>query len=163
VTGVRDEAFYDALPKIRYGATALIRNQRGELLLVRDRGAVKFSLPGGHAAADESPVECCQRKIEQELGLSIPVGPLHVVHLMRAYPPKPPGFQFAFDCGTVTDDVAEASIRLPDELEGWCFATLQESLQHLSPMLGRRVVKAFEVWRAQDGGRPATVGEIWDR
>jgi 8-oxo-dGTP diphosphatase len=163
MTGIRDEAFYDALPKLRYGATALIRNQLDELLLVRDRGAVGWSLPGGHAAGVETPVECCERKIEEELGLELHVGCLLVVHLMPALPPKPPGFQFAFDCGRISNAQAEERIRLPYKLEGWVFATQQESLQLLSPLLGRRVTKAYEIWRAHDEGRAAPVGELWER
>jgi ADP-ribose pyrophosphatase YjhB (NUDIX family) len=54
---------------MRYRATAVvIRN--GKLLLVRDKGHAKFSLPGGGIEKDEPTIGAVARELREELGLN---------------------------------------------------------------------------------------------
>ncbi|MCD6193134.1 MAG: NUDIX hydrolase [Candidatus Aminicenantes bacterium] len=53
-------------------AAALVRNERGEILLVK-RGVEpakgEWALPSGFMEIDETPEECCLRELEEETGL----------------------------------------------------------------------------------------------
>jgi 8-oxo-dGTP diphosphatase len=49
-------------------AAALVRNARGEVLLVRKRGTDKFMLPGGKFEPGETPVQALARELHEELG-----------------------------------------------------------------------------------------------
>jgi 8-oxo-dGTP pyrophosphatase MutT (NUDIX family) len=52
------------------GARAVIL-LKGEVLLVRNIGVEKWSLPGGIMGRFESPMRCLRRELREELGLSI--------------------------------------------------------------------------------------------
>jgi 8-oxo-dGTP diphosphatase len=51
--------------------TALIRNERGHLLLVRKRGTTSFMQPGGKREPGESDLASLAREIHEELGCSL--------------------------------------------------------------------------------------------
>ena len=55
---------------IRFAA-ALIRNEAGEVLLVRKRGTSFFMQPGGKIEPDETPRAALVRELREELRLSI--------------------------------------------------------------------------------------------
>ena len=54
--------------KKRNRATALVLNE-GRLLLVRERGAKRWSLPGGGMKKGEDPVAAAIRELDEETGL----------------------------------------------------------------------------------------------
>ena len=58
----------DALYGLRDRATAVVHRD-GLLLLVRDRGFHRFSLPGGGVRQGESPEAAAVRELEEETGL----------------------------------------------------------------------------------------------
>jgi 8-oxo-dGTP pyrophosphatase MutT (NUDIX family) len=67
---------FDTLYGLRDRATAVVRRD-GLLLLVRDRGFRRFSLPGGGLRRGESPEAAVVRELEEETGLqSTSVTPL---------------------------------------------------------------------------------------
>lgn len=51
--------------------TALIRDERGHVLLVRKRGAAAFMQPGGKREPGESDLESLAREVEEELGCQV--------------------------------------------------------------------------------------------
>lgn len=59
---------FDTLDGLRDRATAVVRRD-GLLLLVRDRGFRRFSLPGGGLRRGESPEAAVVRELEEETGL----------------------------------------------------------------------------------------------
>jgi len=59
---------FDTLYGLRDRATAVVRRD-GLLLLVRDRGFRRFSLPGGGVRRGESPEAAAIRELEEETGL----------------------------------------------------------------------------------------------
>lgn len=63
VRGVYPDTFY------RVAVKALIKNAKGELLLVKERSD-KWDLPGGGLSHDESPQEGIQRELHEEIGVS---------------------------------------------------------------------------------------------
>jgi ADP-ribose pyrophosphatase YjhB (NUDIX family) len=58
------------MPEIRPRGTAIII-RHGNVLLVRDKGKHKFSLPGGGIDANEPAVSAAAREVYEELGLHI--------------------------------------------------------------------------------------------
>ena len=49
-------------------AAAVVRNARGELLLVRKRGTYRFMLPGGKIEPGETVLQALAREVREELG-----------------------------------------------------------------------------------------------
>jgi 8-oxo-dGTP diphosphatase len=71
------------VPEILTIAALCIRNDDGELLLVRKRGTTKFMQPGGKLEPGESAEHAAVRELEEELGIRvtadelIPMGTWH--------------------------------------------------------------------------------------
>ena len=65
------KAFIATLPTRRLAAGALIRNERGEMLLVKPNYKDGWILPGGTVEAGEAPKPGCEREIVEELGLDL--------------------------------------------------------------------------------------------
>lgn len=62
---------------IRVGAKALIADDRGHVLLIKERrsdGSTFWTLPGGGVQSDESFEECLHRELEEELRSRTTVG-----------------------------------------------------------------------------------------
>ena len=68
------KAFIATLPTRRLAAGALIRNERGEMLLVKPNYKDGWILPGGTVEAGEAPKPGCEREIVEELGLDVKLG-----------------------------------------------------------------------------------------
>ena len=57
--------------KKRNRATALVVNDEGKLLLVKEKGAVVWSLPGGGMKKREEPLAAARRELDEETGLAV--------------------------------------------------------------------------------------------
>lgn len=68
------KAFIATLPTRRLAAGALIRNERGEMLLVKPNYKDGWILPGGTVESGEAPKPGCEREIVEELGLDLKLG-----------------------------------------------------------------------------------------
>ncbi len=54
--------------QLAFGATGLVTDEAGRVLLVRGRLAAGWSLPGGGVAAGEPPAEAVLRELAEEVG-----------------------------------------------------------------------------------------------
>jgi 8-oxo-dGTP pyrophosphatase MutT (NUDIX family) len=89
------------------------------------------------------------RELNEELGMSVRPGRLLVVDWVPPQAGRTEGVMFVFD-GGVLDATRTGEIHLPiEELRSWAWCTVDEAVQRLSEVLGRRATAAL---RAKAGG-----------
>ncbi len=132
------------LPKKRMGAGALFFNEKDQLLLVEPSYKPTWEIPGGVVEAHESPQDCCQREIEEELGLKIKVGRLLCVDYNPTTETRLESLMFIFDGGVLTDELIAQINLQPDELLSYRFFDQNSLPDNLSPTLGERILSAWE-------------------
>lgn len=141
-------------PRKRVGADVLLRNDRGEILLVKPSYKPGWDLPGGVAEANEPPHLAAERELREELGLDIRVGPLLVVDWAAPHGPWDDALMFIFDGGRL-DNQQIATLRPTDaELTGIAFRAPPEAIDALRHHIGRRLRHAIQ---ASSDGRPRYV------
>lgn len=132
---------------------ALLRDDRGRILIVNPTYKPGWEVPGGIAEEDEPPSVACRREVLEELGLDREVGRLLSVEWRPPRVPFGDGLHFIFDGGVVTPDEIEA-IRLPeDELSEWGLFSPSEAQERLPERLWGRVSAALSV--VDSGAAPA--------
>lgn len=72
-------------------AAALVRDERGHVLLVRKRGTESFMQPGGKREPGESDLASLAREIEEELGCAIVQGTARSIGIFEAPAANEPG------------------------------------------------------------------------
>jgi ADP-ribose pyrophosphatase YjhB (NUDIX family) len=63
------QAFVPFVPTHTVGAGAIVINQAGELLVIRERGTTGFKLPGGHVDPGERIQDAVEREVLEETGI----------------------------------------------------------------------------------------------
>jgi 8-oxo-dGTP pyrophosphatase MutT (NUDIX family) len=135
-----DLAYIAGLTRVRAAAGALIRDERGRVLVVRPTYKDRWELPGGSLEPGESPLTACKRELMEEIGFVPPLGGLLCVDWVSPRPPWDGGLMFLFDGGVFGAEQI-AGIRLPpDELEGFEFVPPGALGSVLIPRLARRVL-----------------------
>lgn len=136
--------FLRSLPRKRMAAGALIRDERGRILLVKPVYKGGWSLPGGVVEADESPKTACIREIREELGLDQPIGRMLVADYNTPRGEKTESLMFIYDGGVVGEETL-AAIRLQaEELEGFGLFSRAELPEVMSRSLRRRILAAWD-------------------
>ncbi|WP_416972506.1 NUDIX domain-containing protein [Streptomyces sp. 4F14] len=139
-------------PRRRVGALGMIRNEEGEVLLVRKNyGDYKWNLPGGSAEGDEAPYEALQREIHEETGLNVRSTNLLLTDYVRRNDEtgSAEGINFVWDCGTVPNGI---QIVLPQPQEGeepeltdFKFVKVSKLEAYTTQLTARRIHAAFAV------------------
>jgi 8-oxo-dGTP diphosphatase len=71
--------------------TALVRDQRGHVLLVRKRGTESFMQPGGKREPGESHLDALARELREELGCGVVPGSTKKLGVFEAPAANEPG------------------------------------------------------------------------
>lgn len=130
-------------------AGALIRDQRGRILIVEPTYKDHWEIPGGVIEVGETPSQGCARELTEELGLVREPGRLLVVD-WAPHPEQGDRVLFVFDGGSLTDGEI-AAIRLQaEELRSYVFLPPEQAFDQLIPRLERRMRAAV---RAQETGQ----------
>jgi ADP-ribose pyrophosphatase YjhB (NUDIX family) len=135
-TFVAPEIYYAGLAAAFVTAGALITDPAGGVLLVKPNYRDHWLLPGGTADDNESPEATCAREVKEEIGLTLPVGPLLLVDWRPARAERPrPTVSFVFDGGTLE---SPERIRLQeDELDDHAFFEPDQAAARLGPLAVR--------------------------
>jgi 8-oxo-dGTP diphosphatase len=127
----------------RVRADALIRDEAGRVLLVDPGYEPGWAIPGGVAEANESPAECVQRELREELGLDIEPAGLLCVDWVPPHGPWDDLLAFVFDGGLLPHDRAGDIRLLHGELLGFEFCDEAEVARRLRPCAWRRIQGAL--------------------
>ena len=141
-TPAEEAAWYAQLPTMFGAAGALFTDDAGRVLLVKPNYRDHWSLPGGVLEHGEPPHRGCAREVEEEVGLTITVGPLLVLDWAPPDHERPrPAVFFVFDGGEVSPDVC---IRLQEEeLDDYRFTSPVEFGAYVPPFLAVRYMAAL--------------------
>ncbi|PGH41883.1 NUDIX hydrolase [Micromonospora sp. WMMA1996] len=136
-------------PRKRVGVDVLLRNERGEVLLVDPRYKPDWDLPGGMAEANEPPHVTAARELREELGLALRIGPMLVVDWVAPHGPWDDSLMFVFDGGVLPSP--ELPRPADDELNEARFVPFEDARRLLRPYVWQRLRHAAD---ALSDGRP---------
>src|SRR5699024_6407182 len=118
-------------------------DEADRVLLVRPGYKRRWDVPGGYVEPGESPLGGCSREVQEELGLTLTLGPLLVVDWAPAEA-EGDKILFIFDGGTLTADQLSAIRLQPSELVEYAFHDLTQADELLIPRLARRLAQALD-------------------
>lgn len=148
--------WYTTLATMYGTAAALITSPSGEILLVKPNYRELWSLPGGFLEDGEPPHAGCAREVREELGISVPVGPLLAVAWIAPEGPRPrPLVAFLFDGGVLADPAP--IVLQEEELDAFRFVPPSALGDYLPPHMAVRVTAAL---RARGSGGAVYVPSV---
>ncbi|MGW7793513.1 NUDIX domain-containing protein [Streptomyces tricolor] len=127
----------------RMAAGALFFDAAGRVLMVEPCYKDYWEIPGGYVETGESPLHAAIREVQEELGITPPIGRLLAVDWA---PNDAEGDKvlYLFDGGRLSQDQL-ASIKLqPDELKSFAFVSADQLAERTIPRLARRIRAAVE-------------------
>jgi ADP-ribose pyrophosphatase YjhB (NUDIX family) len=139
-----NKAYTESLPKKRMGAGCLFFDEQGNVLLVKPTYKSGWEIPGGSVEHNESPKQCCQREIQEELGLVRGIGKLLVVDYNSEADEKTESLMFIFDGGALTSSDVESIQLRQDELSEFRFFKMETLPKEMSIALRNRVLMALQ-------------------
>ena len=134
------------------GAGALVRNAVGHILLVNPTYKTPWEIPGGIVEEGESPRQCCERELQEELGVDVPLGRLLVVDWLPDLGGRGDRVLFVFDGGVVDGSFLDRVVLPADELSDCAFVDVDSAGDYLGPGMVRRVREALGHALAQTTG-----------
>ncbi|WP_037614113.1 NUDIX domain-containing protein [Streptomyces albus] len=143
-------------------AGALFFDAQDRVLLVQPSYKPMWEIPGGYVEKGESPLAACRRDVEEELGITPPIGSLLVIDWAPS-PAEGDKVLYVFDGDKLSPDAAASIKPAPDELLAAEFHRVEDIDQLLIPRLTRRVKRAV-IARAEghpvyiEHGEPPAVG-----
>ncbi len=126
------------------GAGCLLFNKRDQLLLVKPNYKPGWEIPGGVVEQNESPKQCCQRELLEEIGLNRDIGRLLVIDYNSAANPKTESLMFIFDGGTLSESEIAAIQLQEDELSTFAFFAQNTLPDAMTKTLKSRVMAALQ-------------------
>lgn len=142
-TQLPPEEFYASLPTKRMAAGALFVNQQGHILLVHPTYKPRWEIPGGITEEDESPLQCAQCEVSEEIGLDQSIGRLLVVDYQSRVGSKTESLMFVFDGGVLTEEDIQKIHLQEAELDEFDFFPADALPEAMSDTLRRRVQRAY--------------------
>lgn len=138
------KSYTESLPKKRMGAGCLFFDEQNRVMLVKPVYKPDWEIPGGVVEMNESPKQCCQREVREELGLEREIGSLLVVDYNSPTEDRAESLMFIFDGGVLTRPEI-ASIHLcRRELSEFRFFTPDILPSEMMSILRNRVMMAWQ-------------------
>ncbi len=122
----------------RMAAGALVFDEADRVLLVEPTYKNYLDIPGGYVERGESPLQACVREVQEELGITPPIGRLLVVDWAPS-PGEGDKMLYLFDGGVLRSADCERIELQADELRGYTFHEPERLPELTIPRLARRV------------------------
>ncbi|WP_406283532.1 NUDIX hydrolase [Embleya sp. NBC_00896] len=135
-----------SLPGVLVGASVLLRDRHGGLVVVEPNYKPGLDIPGGMAEPGESPHEAAAREVREEIGLDLTVGRLLAVCTTTAETLGRVVLDFVFDGPTLTDEQVAALAPTDAELDAVFVLTPDQALPRFAPRTRRRISIALEAY-----------------
>jgi len=125
--------YYKSLPKKRMASGMIIRNPKGEMLVLKTTYKDHWEIPGGVVEENESPQQTAEREAHEEIGLQIQAPFCLVIHYRSAQGTQDENIMFIFDGGVI--DNCEALQLDEKEISGARFVPFGAA----APLVGERL------------------------
>ena len=135
----------------RMGAGCLFFDVDNRVLLVKPTYKPGWEIPGGIVEVNESPKQCCQREVLEELGLNRHIGQLLVVDYSHEALPKTESLMFIFDGGLLIKSEITTIKLQDDELSEFAFFRPDDLPHTMTNTLRERVLVAWQQRHKQSG------------
>ena len=137
-------SYMESLPKKRMGAGCLFLDEQNRVLLVKPTYKPGWEIPGGVVELDESPKQCCQREVREELGIERKIGDLLVVDYNSPMEDRTESLMFIFNGGTLSlSEIASFQLN-ENELKEFRFFTADTLPKEMVNILRNRVMMAWQ-------------------
>jgi 8-oxo-dGTP pyrophosphatase MutT (NUDIX family) len=134
------------LPGVIVGASVLLHDRHGNLVVVEPNYKPGLDLPGGMAESGEAPHEAARREVREEIGLDVVVGRLLAVCTTTAETFGRVVLDFVFDGPVLTDDQVAVLAPTDAELDAAFVLTPDAALPRFAPRTRRRISVALEAY-----------------
>ena len=133
-------------PRKRVGADAILRDDRGRVLLVDPDYKPDWDLPGGMIEANEPPLDGLLRELKEELSLQLTPSHLTLacVDWVSPHGPWDDSLMFIFDGGLLDPDQIARLQPDHNELRRCAFLAPEEARQRLRPYVWLRLQAALK-------------------
>jgi 8-oxo-dGTP pyrophosphatase MutT (NUDIX family) len=134
----------DRLPTKRAIAQGLLRNERGEVLLCELTYKKDWDLPGGVLDPRESPRECVEREIAEELDIDVRAMSLLAVNWLPPYRGWDDAILFLFDLGSVESAKTKRMSLLKREIREVHWVAVEDLDEHVAPYTAAMVREVLD-------------------
>ena len=139
------------LPRKRAISQMLVRSTDDRVLLCQLTYKQDWDLPGGVVEVGESPQVAVSREVEEELGLTLPAGPLVLTDWLPPWSGWDDALCLVFDGGVHETTLVDAVVRQTREIRSVEFCTPAQVEERCADFTARRVAAAL----GNLGGGPA--------
>lgn len=121
-------------------AGVLFYDHRGRVMMVVPTYKDHPDLPGGYVEHGETPLGGVVREVQEELGITPPIGRLLVIDSLPG--PERDNQRFVFDGGVLGDQWSDRIVLEEAELAGYEFHDVASIESVTIPRLARRIIQA---------------------
>jgi len=137
--------YYKQLPKVPTSGGAILKNSKGEFLIIKNTYKDGCSIPGGMCEENETPSHAVIREVKEELGINIENPKLFAVDFDINKPF--PRIMFLFDCGTIDDDTVNKITLNDGEISEYRFEEFESAVESMRQGLKIRMSNSIDALR----------------
>jgi 8-oxo-dGTP pyrophosphatase MutT (NUDIX family) len=131
------------LPRKRAISQMLLRDGDGRVLLCQLTYKQDWDLPGGVVEVGESPQLAVAREVAEELGLSVPAGPLLLTDWLPPWSGWDDALCLVFDGGVHDASIVDTIVKQTREIRSAEFCTVEQARELCADFTARRVESAL--------------------